>query len=248
MPPPPECGAMSQGYIGYHLGSRASVMMHKTLGAGTPRHRRHLPHRVRSRLRSRVQEPDQADRPFSHREEQAKEFGGRHPSKVFVEDPAAAGVASSPPDPATASSRLTPSLITCPTTSSSSSPAVAAASPVVRDYENKGCYAAFPPSHRQGPGRRAGRGSRRRRPVPADRRRACRHQLRQAQPGGARGPHRRRGRAPGRRGPVRQGFHGAQGPRCHQVRPLPRRLHLHHRRSDKAAETMVGLSGTRIHE
>ena len=29
---------------------------------------------------------------------------------------------------------------------------------------------------------------------------------------------------------VRQGFHGAQGPRCHQVCPFPQGPHLHHRR------------------
>lgn len=45
-----------------------------------------------------------------------------------------------------------------------------------------------------------------------------------------------------------KGFHGAQGPRRHQVRRSRKGRTCIIGALDKAAETMAGLSGTRIHE
>ncbi len=81
--PLPECGAMSQGYIGYHLQQGIGREMHKRISVGTPGHRRHPGRWIR---RSRLQEPDQARSAPSMTEEQAKEFMAEEASKVLVED------------------------------------------------------------------------------------------------------------------------------------------------------------------
>ena len=224
--PLPECGAMSQGYIGYHLQQGIGREMHK-------RYKRWHAATVVTQIECdpddpAFKNPTKPIGPF-YTEEQAKEFMAEDPSKVFVEDSGRGWrrvVASPDPKKIVEADSILNLLdnefivIACG----------GGGIPVVRDYENKAATRASPPSSTRTWAASCWPRTATRRPVPADRRRARRHQLRQAQPGGARGPHRRRGRAPGRRGPVRQGFHGAQGPRRHQVRPFPQGPHLHHRR------------------
>ena len=112
----------------------------QALQALARRHRRH-PDRVRPG-RPRVQEPDQADRPF-YTEEQAKEFMAEDPSKVFVEDSGRGWrrvVASPDPKKIVEADSILNLLdnefivIACG----------GGGIPVVRDYENKGCYKGVP--------------------------------------------------------------------------------------------------------
>lgn len=165
--PLPECGAMSQGYIGYHLQQGIGREMHK-------RYKRWHAATVVTQIECdpddpAFKNPTKPIGPF-YTEEQAKEFMAEDPSKVFVEDSGRGCVASSLPPIPRRSSRPTPSS-TCSTTSSSSSPAVAAASPSSATTRTRAATRAFPPSSTKDPGRRAaGRGLRRRRSVPADRR------------------------------------------------------------------------------
>ena len=140
--PLPECGAMSQGYIGYHLQQGIGREMHK-------RYKRWHAATVVTQIECdpddpAFKNPTKPIGPF-YTEEQAKEFMAEDPSKVFVEDSGRGWrrvVASPIPR---RSSRPTPSS-TCSTTSSSSSPAVAAASPSSATTRTRAATRAFPPS------------------------------------------------------------------------------------------------------
>ncbi len=223
----PECGAMSQGYIGYHLQQGIGREMHR-------RYKRWHAATVVTQIECDPDDPAFANPtkpigPF-YTEEQAREIMAENPEMVFVEDSGRGWrrvVASPEPKKIVEADSILNLLdnefivIACG----------GGGIPVVRDYNNKGCYkgvAAVIDKDMGGELLAEDCGADV--SVPADRRRARRHQLRQARPAGARGAHRRRGRAPRRRGPVWQGLHGAQGPRRHQVRALPQGPHLHHRR------------------
>ena len=81
--PLPECGAMSQGYIGYHLQQGIGREMHK-------RYKRWHAATVVTQIECdpddpAFKNPTKPIGPF-YTEEQAKEFMAEDPSKVFVED------------------------------------------------------------------------------------------------------------------------------------------------------------------
>ena len=155
--PLPECGAMSQGYIGYHLQQGIGREMHK-------RYKRWHAATVVTQIECdpddpAFKNPTKPIGPF-YTEEQAKEFMAEDPSKVFVEDSGRGWrrvVAS--PDPkkiVEADSILNLRWRRHPRR------------PRLRE---QGLLQGRSRRHRQGPGRRAaGRGLRRRRSVPADRR------------------------------------------------------------------------------
>ena len=79
----PECGAMSQGYIGYHLQQAIGREMHR-------RYKRWHAATVVTQIERdpddpAFQNPTEAHRPLDT-EEQAKEIMAEDPSKIFVED------------------------------------------------------------------------------------------------------------------------------------------------------------------
>ena len=159
--PLPECGAMSQGYIGYHLQQGIGREMHK-------RYKRWHAATVVTQIECdpddpAFKNPTKPIGPF-YTEEQAKEFMAEDPSKVFVED----------------SGRGWRRVVASP----DHKKIVEAARQRVHRHRlrwrrhprrprlrEQGLLQGRSRRHRQGPGRRAaGRGLRRRRSVPADRR------------------------------------------------------------------------------
>ena len=138
--PFPECGAMSQGYIGYHL---QNAIGNELAARGIDKDVATVVTQVL------VDENDPAFRnptkpigPF-YTEEQAKEFMAEDPSKVFVEDSGRGWrrvVASPDPKKIVEADSILNLLdnefivIACG----------GGGIPVVRDYENKGCYKGVP--------------------------------------------------------------------------------------------------------
>ena len=134
--PLPECGAMSQGYIGYHLQQGIGREMHK-------RYKRWHAATVVTQIECdpddpAFKNPTKPIGPF-YTEEQAKEFMAEDPSKVFVEDSGRGWrrvVASPDPKKIVEADSILNLLdnefivIACG----------GGGIPVVRDYENKGCY------------------------------------------------------------------------------------------------------------
>ena len=172
--PLPECGAMSQGYIGYHLQQGIGREMHK-------RYKRWHAATVVTQIECdpddpAFKNPTKPIGPF-YTEEQAKEFMAEDPSKVFVEDSGRGWrrvVASPDPKKIVEADSILNLLdnefivIACggggipvlPTGDHHLKGAAAvidkdfaaellaesldADYPVVRDYENKGCYKGVP--------------------------------------------------------------------------------------------------------
>ena len=138
--PLPECGAMSQGYIGYHLQQGIGREMHK-------RYKRWHAATVVTLIECdpddpAFKNPTKPIGPF-YTEEQAKEFMAEDPSKVFVEDSGRGWrrvVASPDPKKIVEADSILNLLdnefivIACG----------GGGIPVVRDYENKGCYKGVP--------------------------------------------------------------------------------------------------------
>ena len=138
--PLPECGAMSQGYIGYHLQQGIGREMHK-------RYKRWHAATVVTQIECdpddpAFKNPTKPIGPF-YTEEQAKEFMAEDPSKVFVEDSGRGWrrvVASPDPKKIVEADSILNLLdnefivIACG----------GGGIPVVRDYENKGCYKGVP--------------------------------------------------------------------------------------------------------
>ena len=138
--PLPECGAMSQGYIGYHLQQGIGREMHK-------RYKRWHAATVVTQIECdpddpAFKNPTKPIGPF-YTEEQAKEFMAEDPSKVFVEDSGRGWrrvVASPDPKKIVEADSILNLLdnefivIACG----------GGGIPVVRDYENKGCYKGIP--------------------------------------------------------------------------------------------------------
>ena len=138
--PFPECGAMSQGYIGYHLQQGIGREMHK-------RYKRWHAATVVTQIECdpddpAFKNPTKPIGPF-YTEEQAKEFMAEDPSKVFVEDSGRGWrrvVASPDPKKIVEADSILNLLdnefivIACG----------GGGIPVVRDYENKGCYKGVP--------------------------------------------------------------------------------------------------------
>ena len=138
--PLPECGAMSQGYIGYHLQQGIGREMHK-------RYKRWHAATVVTQIECdpddpAFKNPTKPIGPF-YTEEQAKEFMAEEPSKVFVEDSGRGWrrvVASPDPKKIVEADSILNLLdnefivIACG----------GGGIPVVRDYENKGCYKGVP--------------------------------------------------------------------------------------------------------
>ena len=138
--PLPECTAMSQGYIGYQL----QQGMRRTLRANG------MPWQVATVVTQVVVDPDDPafknpTKPIGpfYTEEQAKEFMAEDPSKVFVEDSGRGWrrvVASPDPKKIVEADSILNLLdnefivIACG----------GGGIPVVRDYENKGCYKGVP--------------------------------------------------------------------------------------------------------
>ncbi len=136
----PECGAMSQGYIGYHLQQGIGREMHK-------RYKRWHAATVVTQIECdpddpAFKNPTKPIGPF-YTEEQAKEFMAEDPSKVFVEDSGRGWrrvVASPDPKKIVEADSILNLLdnefivIACG----------GGGIPVVRDYENKGCYKGVP--------------------------------------------------------------------------------------------------------
>ena len=132
----PECGAMSQGYIGYHLQQGIGREMHR-------RYKRWHAATVVTQIECdpddpAFKNPTKPIGPF-YTEEQAKEFMAEDPSKVFVEDSGRGWrrvVASPDPKKIVEADSILNLLdnefivIACG----------GGGIPVVRDYENKGCY------------------------------------------------------------------------------------------------------------
>ena len=138
--PLPECTAMSQGYIGYHLQQGIGREMHK-------RYKRWHAATVVTQIECdpddpAFKNPTKPIGPF-YTEEQAKEFMAEDPSKVFVEDSGRGWrrvVASPDPKKIVEADSILNLLdnefivIACG----------GGGIPVVRDYENKGCYKGVP--------------------------------------------------------------------------------------------------------
>ena len=138
--PLPECGAMSQGYIGYHLQQGIGREMHK-------RYKRWHAATVVTQIECdpddpAFKNPTKPIGPF-YTEEQAKEFMAEDPSKVFVEDSGRGWrrvVASPDPKKIVEADSILNLLdnefivIACG----------GGGIPVVRDYENRGCYKGVP--------------------------------------------------------------------------------------------------------
>lgn len=138
--PFPEAGAMSQGYIGYHLQQGIGREMHK-------RYKRWHAATVVTQIECdpddpAFKNPTKPIGPF-YTEEQAKEFMAEDPSKVFVEDSGRGWrrvVASPDPKKIVEADSILNLLdnefivIACG----------GGGIPVVRDYENKGCYKGIP--------------------------------------------------------------------------------------------------------
>ena len=138
--PLPECGAMSQGYIGYHLQQGIGREMHK-------RYKRWHAATVVTQIECdpddpAFKNPTKPIGPF-YTEEQAKEFMAEDPSKVFVVDSGRGWrrvVASPDPKKIVEADSILNLLdnefivIACG----------GGGIPVVRDYENKGCYKGVP--------------------------------------------------------------------------------------------------------
>ena len=138
--PLPECGAMSQGYIGYHLQQGIGREMHK-------RYKRWHAATVVTQIECdpddpAFKNPTKPIGPF-YTEEQAKELMAEDPSKVFVEDSGRGWrrvVASPDPKKIVEADSILNLLdnefivIACG----------GGGIPVVRDYENKGCYKGVP--------------------------------------------------------------------------------------------------------
>ena len=132
----PECGAMSQGYIGYHLQQGIGREMHK-------RYKRWHAASVVTQIEVDPDDPAFANPtmpigPF-YTEEQAKEIMAENPEMTFVEDSGRGWrrvVASPEPKKIVEADSILNLLdnefivIACG----------GGGIPVVRDYENKGCY------------------------------------------------------------------------------------------------------------
>ena len=132
----PECGAMSQGYIGYHLQQGIGREMHK-------RYKRWHAATVVTQIECDPDDPAFANPtkpigPF-YTEEQAKEIMAENPEMTFVEDSGRGWrrvVASPEPKKIVEADSILNLLdnefivIACG----------GGGIPVVRDYENKGCY------------------------------------------------------------------------------------------------------------
>ena len=138
--PLPECVAATQGYIGYHLQQGIGREMHK-------RYKRWHAATVVTQIECdpddpAFKNPTKPIGPF-YTEEQAKEFMAEDPSKVFVEDSGRGWrrvVASPDPKKIVEADSILNLLdnefivIACG----------GGGIPVVRDYENKGCYKGVP--------------------------------------------------------------------------------------------------------
>ena len=129
--PLPECGAMSQGYIGYHLQQGIGREMHK-------RYKRWHAATVVTQI-----ECDPDDPAFKNPTKPIGPFMAEDPSKVFVEDSGRGWrrvVASPDPKKIVEADSILNLLdnefivIACG----------GGGIPVVRDYENKGCYKGVP--------------------------------------------------------------------------------------------------------
>ena len=215
----PECGAMSQGYIGYHLQQAIGAAMHKE-------YKRWHVASVVTQIEVDPEDPafQNPTKPIGAflTKEQADAEKAAHPDMQFVEDSGRGYrrvVASPQPKKIVEYESILNLLdnefivIACG----------GGGIPVIRDYSDKGTYKGVAAVIDKDMGGE----------LLAedchDRRRPRCHQLRQAQPGGPRRRLRRGGSSLRRGGPVRQGLHGAQGHGRHQVRRVPPGPHLHHR-------------------
>ena len=132
----PECGAMSQGYIGYHLQQGIGREMHK-------RYKRWHVATVVTQIEvdpedPSFQSPTKPIGPF-YTEEQAREIMAAEPDKVFVDDSGRGWrrvVAS--PDPKKIVEA--PSILNLLDNEFIVIACGGGGIPVVRDYDNKGCY------------------------------------------------------------------------------------------------------------
>ena len=132
----PECGAMSQGYIGYHLQQGIGREMHK-------RYKRWHVATVVTQIEvdpedASFQNPTKPIGPF-YTEEQAKEIMAEDPKKVFVDDSGRGWrrvVASPEPKKIVEA----PSILNLLDNEFIVIACGGGGIPVVRDYENKGCY------------------------------------------------------------------------------------------------------------
>ena len=132
----PECGAMSQGYIEYHLQQRIGREMHK-------RYKRWHVATVVTQIEvdpedPSFQNPTKPIGPF-YTEEQAREIMAAEPDKVFVDDSGRGWrrvVAS--PDPKKIVEA--PSILNLLDNEFIVIACGGGGIPVVRDYDNKGCY------------------------------------------------------------------------------------------------------------
>ena len=132
----PECGAMSQGYIGYHLQQGIGREMHK-------RYKRWHVATVVTQIEvdpedPSFQNPTKPIGPF-YTEEQAREIMAAEPDKVFVDDSGRGWrrvVAS--PDPKKIVEA--PSILNLLDNEFIVIACGGGGIPVVRDYDNKGCY------------------------------------------------------------------------------------------------------------
>ena len=132
----PECGAMSQGYIGYHLQQGIGREMHK-------RYKRWHVATVVPQIEvdpedPSFQNPTKPIGPF-YTEEQAREIMAAEPDKVFVDDSGRGWrrvVAS--PDPKKIVEA--PSILNLLDNEFIVIACGGGGIPVVRDYDNKGCY------------------------------------------------------------------------------------------------------------
>ena len=192
---------MSQGYIGYHLQQGIGREMHRRCcGASTPPPS--SPRSSATRTTPRSPTPPTPIGPSTTPGGAGQEIIAEPRDGLRRGLPAAAGAASSPPRPkkkiVEADSRLN-----LPTTVHRHRlRRRREGSPWSATTATRGRCGGAAVIDKDMGGELARRGLRRGRTVPADRRRARRHQLRQARPAGARGAHRRRGRAPRRRGPL----------------------------------------------
>ena len=138
--PLPECGAMSQGYIGYHLQQGIGREMHK-------RYKRWHAATVVTQIECDPDDPafKNQTKPIGplYTEEQAKEYMAEDPTKDFVVDSGRGWrrvVASPDPKKIVEADSILNLLdnefivIACG----------GGGIPVVRDYENKGCYKGVP--------------------------------------------------------------------------------------------------------
>ena len=132
----PECGAMSQGYIGYHLQQGIGREMHK-------RYKRWHVATVVTQIEvdpddPSFQNPTKPIGPF-YTEEQAKEIMAAEPEKVFVDDSGRGWrrvVASPEPKKIVEA----PSILNLLDNEFIVIACGGGGIPVVRDYDNKGCY------------------------------------------------------------------------------------------------------------